>query len=100
MKVTKTSPFSGEKRTLEVNITEEVMDKFRKGKINASQAFYQLPESERRFLVDGITPEEWEEMFEEEDLYLYDRQATRAFWICYSATLVVAIAFCYLVFWE
>ena len=35
MKVTKTSPFSGEQHTLEVNITEGVMEKFSKGKITA-----------------------------------------------------------------
>ena len=100
MKVTRTSPFSGEKHTLEVDISPEVWGKDRPGKLVPLDALDHLSEGERRFLIDGITPEEWEEMFEEEDLYLYDRQATRAFWICYSATLVVAIAFCYLVFWE
>lgn len=100
MKVTRTSPFSGEKHTLEIDVDPEVWGKNRPGKLVPLDALDHLSEGERRFLIDGITPEEWEEMFEEEDLYLYDRQATRAFWICYSATLVVAIAFCYLVFWE
>ena len=100
MKVTKTSPFSGEQHTLEVNITEGVMEKFSKGKITASQAFDHLSEPERRFLVDGITPEEWEEMFEDEAHYLYDREATRAFWICYSVILVAVGAFCYLYLWS
>jgi len=99
VKVTKTSPFSGEKHTIEVDVSEEIMDKFKKGKITASQAFDHLAEPKRRFLVDGITPEEWEEMFEEEAHYLYDREATRAFWICYSVILAAAIAFCYIVFW-
>jgi len=100
MKVTRTSPFSGEKHTLEVDISPEVCRRIQRGNRYPYDEFNHLSEGERRFLIDGITPEEWEEMFEEEDLYLYDRQATRAFWICYSATLVVAIAFCYLVFWE
>lgn len=100
MKVTRTSPFSGEKHTLEIDVDPEVWGKNRPGKLVPLDALDHLSEGERRFLIDGITLEEWEEMFEEEDLYLYDRQATRAFWICYSATLVVAIAFCYLVFWE
>ena len=100
MKVTKTSPFSGEKHTIEVDVSEEVMDKFRKGKINASQAFYQLPESERRFLVDGITPEEWEEMFEEADYMQYDREATRAFWGCYAVVVLLVGFLCCKYLWS
>lgn len=96
MKVTKTSPFSGEKHTIEVDVSEEIMDKFKKGKITASQAFDHLAEPKRRFLVDGITPEEWEEMFEEADYMRYDRHATRAFWVCYAIVLIAVIFFCYI----
>lgn len=96
MKVTKTSPFSGEKHTIEVDVSEEIMDKFKKGKITASQAFDHLAEPKRRFLVDGITPEEWEEMFEEDDYLRYDAHATRAFWVCYAIILVAVVFFCYI----
>lgn len=99
MKVTKTSPFSGEQHTLEVDVTDEVMEKFRKGKIAASQAFGHLSDPEVRFLVDGITPEEWDEMFEEADYLQYDREATRAFWGCYLAVLVLVGFLCYKYLW-
>jgi len=99
MKVTRISPFSGEKHTMEIDISPDVWNKIQRGKPYHYDEFYYLDEPERRFLFDGITPEEWEEMFEEEAHYLYDRQATRAFWICYSVILVAVIAFCYMVFW-
>lgn len=99
MKVTKTSPFSGDQHTLEVDVTEEVMEKFRKGKIAASQAFGHLSEPERRFLVDGITPEEWEEMFEEDDYLQYDHEATRAFCVGYLAILILVGSLCYKYLW-
>ena len=38
MKVTKTSPFSGEKHTIDVEVSEDIMEKFKRGKITASQA--------------------------------------------------------------
>lgn len=96
MKVTKTSPFSGEKHTIDVEVSEDTMEKFNRGKITASQAFGHMDEPERRFLVDGITPEEWDEMFEEDDYMRYDAHATRAFWICYAIVLGAAAFFCYL----
>lgn len=100
MKVTRISPFSGEKHTMDIDISPDVWDRIQRGKRHHYDEFYHLDEPERRFLIDGITPEEWEEMFEEEAHYLYDRQATRTFWICYSVTLMAAIIFCYLLFWE
>lgn len=100
MKVTKTSPFSGEKHTIEVDVSEEIMDKFRKGKITASQAFDHLSEPERRFLVDGITPEEWEEMFEEADYMRYDCEAIKAFWGCYTVVVLLVGFLCYKYLWS
>lgn len=85
---------------MEIDVDPEVWGKNRPGKLVPLDSLDRLSEGERRFLFDGITPGEWEEMFEEEAHYLYDRQATRAFWICYSAVLVAAIVFCYMVFWE
>ncbi len=96
MKVTKTSPFSGEEHTIEVSVTEDTMEKFRKGRITVSEAFDHLDEPDRRFLVDGITPEEWDEMFEEDDYMRYDTHATRAFWVCYTIILVAVVFFCYI----
>lgn len=100
MKVTKTSPFSGEQHTLEVNVSEEVMNKFKKGKITASQAFGHLSESERRFVVEGITPEEWEDMFKESDYMRYGYEATRAFWGGYAIVVLLVGFLLYTYLWR
>lgn len=99
MKVTKTSPFSGEEHTIEVDVSEEVMDKFREGKITASQAFDHLAEPERRFVIDGITPEEWREMFGENHHIQYDHESSRAFWCGYLAILILVGSLCYKYLW-
>ena len=96
MRITRTSPFSGEKHTLEIDISPEVCRRIQRGNRYHYDEFNHLSEGERRFLIDGITPEGWEEMFEDEAHYLYDRKATRAFWVCYAIVLVAAALFCYL----
>lgn len=98
MKITKTSPFSGETHTLDIDVSPEVWERYRTGKFVPLGAFDHLSNEERRFLRDGITPKEWEGIVEDEGHYMYDRQATRAFWVCYLVSLVAAIGFCYLAF--
>lgn len=100
MKWTKTFSLSGKKHTLKIEVYPGGCEKEGRATPLPLNDFAYLSEGERRFLIDGIPPEEWGEMSEEEANYRYDRQATRAFWICYSATLLVAIVFCYVAFWE
>lgn len=85
---------------MEVNVTEEVMEKFRKGKITPFQAFGHLSDPEMRFLTDGITPEEWGEMFEEADHTQYDREAVGAFWSCYVVVVLLVGLLCYKFLWS
>lgn len=99
MKVIKTSPFSGEEHTIEMDVSEEVMNKLKKGKITASQAFGHLTEPERRFIMEGITPEEWNEMFEGADCMQHDREAVRAFWGCYTVVVLLVGFLCYKFLW-
>lgn len=85
---------------MEVNVTEEVMEKFRKGKITPFQAFGHLSDPEVRFLTDGITPEEWREMFEEADHRQYDREAARVFWSCYAVVVLLVGFLCCKFLWS
>lgn len=66
MKVTRTSFISGITRTLDLNITEEEADKFRKGAL-IQNAFPNLSADEREFILTGITKEEWDKTFKDED---------------------------------
>lgn len=76
MRVTRTSPISGVEHTMDLpNLTEEKFHQWNEVLENDEQPpliqqfFPELTDSEREFLLSGITPEEWEEMFlrEEED---------------------------------
>ena len=66
MKITRTSPFSGEVNTLEVPCTEEQFNAWRNG-TSIQRAMPNVPAELREFLMTGITPEEWNETFPEED---------------------------------
>jgi len=59
MKVTRTSPFTGITRTLDLNITDAQVARYDNGWL-LQDAFPQLSAGEREFYKTGITDEEWE----------------------------------------
>jgi len=59
MQVTRTSPFTGITRTLDLNITAAQVAKYNNGWL-LQDAFPQLSAGEREFYKTGITDEEWE----------------------------------------
>jgi hypothetical protein len=62
MKVTRTSPFTGITRTLDLNITEAQVSAYNAGAL-LQNAFPTLNADEREFYKTGITGEEWDQMF-------------------------------------
>lgn len=66
MKVTRTSMFSGITRTLDLDITEEQILQFQNGAL-IQNAFPNLTDSEREFILTGATDEEWDQAFPDED---------------------------------
>jgi len=66
MKITKTSPFSGKSKTIEIPISKKeyqiAVDKWRKGAM-IQEAFPMLTAGQREFIKTGITEEEWEKIF-------------------------------------
>lgn len=66
MLVTRTSLLSGVTRTLEIGITEDQMRLWEAGKPIQAVAPHLTP-GEREFLISGITDEEWDATFPEED---------------------------------
>jgi hypothetical protein len=60
MKVTRTSPFTGITRTLDLNITAAQVARYSNGWL-LQEAFPQLSAGEREFYKTGITDEEWEQ---------------------------------------
>jgi len=62
MKVTRTSFYSGVTRTLDLDITEAQMEAYQSGTL-IQDAFPGLSDSDREFIITGVTGEEWIEMF-------------------------------------
>lgn len=62
MKITRTSNYSGIKRTLEIPVTQEQIDAWENGAL-IQNVMPTLSPDDREFLKTGITPDEWDEMF-------------------------------------
>ena len=65
MKLSKRSIISGKINAMYLDITEEQYFSWKNGDL-VQEAFPQLNSGEREFIVSGITPKEWEEVFGEE----------------------------------
>jgi hypothetical protein len=63
MEVTRVSILSGKTRTLDLDVTEEQMIRFENRRANGEYVqtiFPHLSPSDREFILNGITTEEWE----------------------------------------
>ncbi len=56
---------TGVEHTREINITEQELEQFRRGK-HIQWLCPQLSVDDREFLITGMTPEEWDELGPEE----------------------------------
>lgn len=63
MQVTKQSQYSGKLRSMELDITQEQLNKYYAGGICLQDAFPDLNVSQREFIKTGLTDAEWEEVF-------------------------------------
>ena len=64
MTITKTSSFSGNTNTMDIDVTEGQLAAWQGGEL-IQRAMPNLTADEREFLMTGITAEEWEELFGE-----------------------------------
>ncbi len=62
MIITRTSPFSGEKNSIDLPVTQEQVDNFNRGTL-VQNAFPNLTPSQREFILTGITEAEWNATF-------------------------------------
>jgi hypothetical protein len=65
MLVTRTSIITGVTRTLDLAVTEEQLTAHKSG-THAQNAFPDLPADLREFIISGVTPEEWDKLFEDQ----------------------------------
>jgi len=64
MLVTRTSNITGITRTLDLPVTEEQLAAHKSGTL-AQHAFPDLSTDLREFIITGVTPEEWDMLFED-----------------------------------
>ncbi len=62
MKITKTSPFSGNTNVMEIDVTQEQLSSWESG-VLIQNAMPNLSADEREFIMTGITPAEWDSAF-------------------------------------
>lgn len=66
MEITRVSMLTDKERTQEIPVTQEQLDNWRGGTL-IQHAMPNLTDDQREFLMTGITPEEWDEIFGEEE---------------------------------
>lgn len=66
MKITRRSMMSGVIRTLDLPVTEDQIACWENG-MTIQRAMPNLTDSQREFILTGITDDEWDEAFPEED---------------------------------
>ena len=66
MKITRTSPFSGDKNTMDINVTRLQIVAWEAGEL-IQNAMPNLTADEREFIISGITPSDWLKMLGEEE---------------------------------
>lgn len=62
MKITRVSPFSNKKTTLELDVTARQIASWERGEL-IQDAMPNLTVAEREFIKTGITPDEWDDIF-------------------------------------
>lgn len=66
MKITRVSPFSNKKATLELDVTARQIASWEKGEL-IQDAMPNLTVAEREFIKTGVTPDEWDEIFGDDE---------------------------------
>lgn len=67
MLVKRTSPFDGVEREMDLPITAEQYDAYAFGNVMIQKAFPNLTADQREFIMTGITPQQWDEIFSDDE---------------------------------
>ena len=66
MQITKTSPMTGQSNTREIDVTKHQLANWMAGTL-IQNAMPHLGQEDREFIMTGTTPEDWKQMFPEEE---------------------------------
>ena len=62
MKIVRTSPVTKSIREIEINVTYEQLERWRNGEL-IQNVMPELTPDEREFIMSGITPNDWDNIF-------------------------------------
>lgn len=62
MEITRKSPWSKKINTMEINVTQDQINSWEDGEL-IQNAMPDLEPAEREFIVNGITPDDWFDIF-------------------------------------
>ena len=65
MQITKASPITSKETSMEIDVTEDQIKAWENGQL-IQNAMPNLSADEREFIMTGITPDEWDEVFGDE----------------------------------
>jgi hypothetical protein len=63
MIITNKSKISGKIRSMDLDVTQEQLNRFNSGRFTLQDCFPNLSPDEREFIKTGITADDWEETF-------------------------------------
>lgn len=63
MKIERYSPLSKQYHTMDIDVTHEQLENWKRGML-IQNAMPNIPAEEREFIMTGITPKEWDDLFE------------------------------------
>ncbi len=63
MRIKRTSVISGIERTKNIPVNPEDWAQYQMGHVSITDAMPYLTDADREFIISGITPEEWKEVF-------------------------------------
>jgi len=63
MKIAKQSPLTGDFNTMDLPVTQEQLDRWKKGRELIQNVFPHLTKEQREFLMTGYTPADWAVIF-------------------------------------
>lgn len=66
MLITRTSAFTGQQHTLDIDVTPEQLEEWRQGAL-IQRVMPNLTDGEREFIRSGVTPTEWDAMMGDGD---------------------------------
>jgi hypothetical protein len=66
MLIERVSPLTGKKNTMRIPVTQEEIDYWHVSGRSVQSVFPDLTADQREFLMTGLTPEDWDEMFNED----------------------------------